>query len=81
MTIKVLFFARLREIFGEAYRFVRVPEGSSIDEVIRILSPESEDLLLNKIPLVYAVNQYFKDGETKLSDQDELAVMMPMSGG
>ena len=81
MTVKVLFFARLREIFGETYRFVRVPEGTSVDEIIRILSPESEELLLNKIPLVYAVNQNFEDGEKRLSDQDELAIMMPMSGG
>ena len=47
----------------------------------RGLYPESEELLLNKIPLVYAVNQNFEDGEKKLSDQDELAIMMPMSGG
>ncbi len=81
MNIQVLFFSRLREIFGESSRWVRVSEGASVHELVKALGPESEDLLLNKIPLVYAVNENFDDGDKILKDNDVVAIMTPLSGG
>ena len=81
MTIKVLFFAKLKEIFGQSYRIVTVKDGTSIDEVVWILGQESEALSKHEIPLIYAVNENFETGERQLRDQDQLAIMTPMSGG
>ncbi len=81
MRIKVLFFAALREVFGERTRFVEIRDGASIHEVVQGLSHESKDFVLNKIPLIFAVNGDFESGERPLRDRDELALMMPMSGG
>lgn len=81
MKVKVLFFAELREIFGEPTRFVEIRDGASIHEVVQGLNHESEDLALQKIPLIFAVNGDFESGERLLRDRDELALMIPMSGG
>ena len=81
MKVEVLFFARLKEIFGESSRWVHVEEGLSVHWLLQILSHESEELLLHKIPLVYAVNEDFAEGDRILKDQDTLAIMTPVSGG
>ncbi len=81
MRVQVLFFARLKEIFGEGSRNLQIEEGISIQELVRRLSQESEDLSLNKIPLVYAVNESFAPADHILKDRDTLAIMTPVSGG
>lgn len=81
MTIQVLFFARLREIFGESSRAVRIEPGATVDELVRTLSHDSEEILLNKLPLVFAVNENFESGEKSLKEGDVVALMTPVSGG
>ena len=89
MIIKVLFFAQLKEIFGQASRFIEVPEGSRVRDVVEILfreSAKSEILRFaqddgNFIPVIFAVNENFETVEKKLTDGDDLAIMTPVSGG
>ena len=81
MTIQVLFFARLKEIFGESPRRIRLAENATVDELVRTLSHESEKFRLNKLPLVFAVNENFESGETFLKEGDVVALMTPVSGG
>ena len=81
MKIKVLFFARLKEIFGQSYRMITVNDGASINEVVWFLSRESKELSKNEVPLIYAVNENFEEGDKILKTCDELAIMTPMSGG
>ena len=89
MRVKVLFFAQLKEIFGEASRFVEVPEGARVREVVEILfreSAKSEILRFAQndgdfIPVIFAVNENYETVEKKLTDGDDLAIMMPVSGG
>ena len=81
MKIKVLFFARVREIFGEHSRWVEAPEGSSIDEVVARLEPPPGQASFKRLPLLFAVNENFETPEKRLSDRDELAIMTPVSGG
>ncbi len=81
MKVQVLFFARLKEIFGESSRWMSLREGASIHELVGLLRHESEELGLDQVPLVYAVNEDFTEGERILRDQDTLALMTPMAGG
>ena len=81
IPIRLLFFGPLKEIFGSGPRPMEIPEGLSIDAVRLMLSHESEEVLMNQIPLVYAVNEQFRPGDTTLRAGDELAFMTPMSGG
>ena len=80
MKIKILFFAELKEIFGQS-RFIDIQEGSTIGEIVDLLAGESGRLYSTKTSLVYAVNENFETAETKLRNGDELALMTPMSGG
>ena len=81
MKIKVLFFAQLKEIFGEPCRFVEVPEGSCVGEVAERLVKECAEPTLKEIPLIFAVNENFESRDRKLKDRDQMALMTPMSGG
>ena len=81
MKIKVLFFARLKEMFGETSRWVEVPEGSCVRELLEYLTESGAEHVLNEVPLVFAVNENFETDERRLKDRDELAIMTPMSGG
>ena len=80
MKIQLLFFAELREIFGAA-RFLDVPEGTSIGDIAGQLTGSSEKFASKSWPLLYAVNENFETAEKQLRDGDQLALMMPMSGG
>ena len=60
---------------------INVKEGASIVEVMQLLSRESEEFSKNQISLIFAVNENFETEDRILKDQDQLAVMMPMSGG
>ena len=81
MKIKVLFFARLKEIFGESSCWVEVPEGSCVRELLGYLTEPGAEYILKEFPLIFAVNEEFETDGRRLKDRDELALMMPMSGG
>ena len=81
MKVKILFFAQLKEIFGETSRWIEVSEHCSIEEVVEQLVRESGRLTLKEIPLLFAVNENFETSEKKLANQDQLALMTAMSGG
>ena len=80
MKIRVLFFAEFRELFGDQ-RVMDVPEGFRIKEIMSCLKTPSGSLLNGERSLVYAVNENFESVDTLLKDGDDLAIMMPMSGG
>ena len=80
MKIKILFFAGLKDIFGQS-RLIDIKEGSTIGEVVDLLADESAPFCLKKDSLVFALNENFETAERKLENHDELALMTPMSGG
>ncbi len=80
MKVKVLFFAELGEIFG-SHRLIDVAEGSTIEEIAGLFSHESHEFFLKRTSLIYAVNENFETSDKKLVNQDQLAIMTPMSGG
>ena len=80
MRIKILFFAELKKIFGQS-RLIDIQEGSTIREIVDLLAGESNQFYSKKASLVYAVNENFEMTERKLKNDDELALMTPMSGG
>ena len=58
-----------------------VPEGSRVGEVAERLVEECDEPTLKEIPIIFAVNENFETSDRKLKDQDELAIMTPLSGG
>ena len=80
MKIKIVFFAELKEIFGQS-RVIDLHEGSTIGEIVDLLAGESDRFYSKKTSLVCAVNETFEMPEKELKDRDELALMTPMYGG
>ena len=77
MTIKVKFFARMRDEVGRSDGEVEYTDGITIAKIWSQLAdgremPES---------LMVAVNMEYVKGEPDLSDGDEIAFFPPVTGG
>ncbi|MBI1870305.1 MAG: MoaD/ThiS family protein [Chlamydiae bacterium] len=81
MKVKVLFFAQLRDIFGQDKRILDLPEAMTIDEALKILFEESRLKSLASLPLLYGLNENWAQGDERLQDQDTLALLPPVAGG
>ena len=81
MTIKVLFFAQLKDFFGEDERVVEIDEGITIRELAESIFREREGASWKTLPFRYAVNEKFMDYNTQLHSGDVLALIPPVSGG
>lgn len=79
MTIRVLFFAYLRERCGVREVVMQLPEGATVDDVWRELRARYDRLPIE--PPRFAVNRLYVDKAHPLHDNDELALIPPVSGG
>ena len=81
MTVRVLFFAHQRDLFGAPEKTFDVPEGATVADLAQTLAgvdSRLEDLLsYTRV----AVNEDWATGETQLSSGDCVAFLPPMSGG
>jgi molybdopterin synthase sulfur carrier subunit len=84
MTIKVRFFAALRERLGT--ESLDVPASSSVDvegllALIRRQLGEGAVEILSAPNVRIALNQEFVTDQCRISDGDEIAFMPPITGG
>jgi molybdopterin synthase catalytic subunit len=79
MTVRVLFFAYLRERCGNREIVVRLPDGASVADLWGALCRRYESLAVEQ--LRFAVNQTYVDRSHPLQDNDEIALIPPVSGG
>ena len=81
MKIKVKFFAILRERAGASEILKEIPDGSTVGDLWRELQKDYAKLNVPGIRLLYAVNQNYVGSDHRLSDQDEVVFIPPVSGG
>ena len=79
MTVRVLLFAYLRERCGVREIDVDLPEGASVADVWHRLGERFATLPAE--PPRFAVNRVYVDKGHPLHDNDELALIPPVSGG
>ena len=75
MQIKIRYFAWLREKRGVAEEFMRLEESCTVAALFQRLFQEAA------VGIRFAVNTEYVDGDTLLSDGDEVAFLPPMGGG
>jgi molybdopterin synthase catalytic subunit len=79
MTVRVLLFAYLRERAGGRETTVEVPEGASVADVWAVLCRRHESFAGTRPR--FALSQVYVDNAQTLHENDELAVIPPVSGG
>jgi len=77
MSIKILYFASLREQVGRSGDVVEPTEKSSVDDIWKQATG------LDELPdnLLIAVNQEYTSKEVLVKDGDEVAFFPPVTGG
>mmetsp|Transcript_35730 Transcript_35730/g.84660 ORF Transcript_35730/g.84660 Transcript_35730/m.84660 type:complete len:85 (-) Transcript_35730:444-698(-) len=82
-SVKVLFFARARELVGASSDVLQVPEGSTSHNLHQNLLERYPELKEIERDFVLALNQeYIEPGaQHVLNEADEVAVIPPISGG
>lgn len=81
MTLRVKLFAVARERAGRDELAIDVPPGATVADVRRAVSSEFPALASILPHALWAVDAAYADDNTKLTDQSEIALIPPVSGG
>ena len=81
MKVRILFFARLKELLHQETVEVTVPENSSVSDVFKVLTIQYPEIESFRKSILIAINQEFATWETLINQGDELALFPPVSGG
>jgi sulfur-carrier protein len=81
MKVRIKFFAVLRERVGMGEVSKEVAEGSTVADLWSQLQQDYPKLDVPGIRLLYAVNKDYVGLDHKLSDNDEVVFVPPVSGG
>jgi molybdopterin converting factor subunit 1 len=81
MRVQVLFFGLLKDVAGTPSEWLDLPEGSTLADLIQhyeLRIPRIQELLPS---LALSVNQHYAAPGTVLGNNDEVALLPPVSGG
>ncbi len=81
MRVRVLFFGMLKEVIGKSADLIDLPAGASLREVLAYYEARIPRLKESLSSLALAVNQQYARPDTLLKDNDEVALLPPVSGG
>ena len=81
MRVRVLYFGIVRERIGQREETIELPAGSSVEDLLRTLAGRHAAFAAGVASLRVAVNEEYVDSETALSENDEVAIIPPVSGG
>jgi molybdopterin converting factor small subunit len=81
MHVRVLAFARLRELLGFGSRELDLDAGSSLDDLWQRLARDSAGLQDMRASTRFARNGALVSAGTALCEGDEIALLPPVGGG
>ena len=82
--MKILYFAKLKQLVGKSEETIFIQKKKRISQVINELKKRNEvyNFAFKEInSLQYAVNCEYVDLDFFVTDNDELAIFPPVSGG
>jgi len=79
--VQVRFFASIREKLHRNEATCAVPDGTTVDELLDQLCRAYPPLAAVRRAVRVAVNQEYVDLNHRLADNDEVALIPPVSGG
>jgi MoaE-MoaD fusion protein len=81
MKIRVLFFGILKDLVGSPAEPLRLPEGATLSDVLEHYASRIPRVRELTSSIAVSVNQEYASLDTKLNDDDEVALLPPVSGG
>jgi molybdopterin synthase catalytic subunit len=81
MQIRVLYLGMLRDIAGRDQEVVEIADGSRLRDLYAELEQRFPKLRGFRDSLALALNQEYCDAAAELRDNDEIALIPPVSGG
>ena len=81
MNVRVLAFARLRELLGFSESGVELPAGATVADLWAALAPRTSELGALASSVRVAQNGVLVEASAPLHDGDEVALLPPVGGG
>lgn len=81
MMIRVKLFAAARELVGQSELALELCDGATVDDVERTLVRERPSLKGLLAHCRWAVDAAFATNDTAVTEQSEIALIPPVSGG
>jgi molybdopterin synthase catalytic subunit/molybdopterin synthase sulfur carrier subunit len=81
MRVRVLAFARLRELLGFGERELELAPRATLDDAWHALTAGVPDATRLHASTRFARNGVVSDGTTTLGEGDEIALLPPVGGG
>ncbi len=81
MQLRVLFFGALRDLMGRSAESLSLPEGARLSDLLSHYQSEVPRLRGFLPALALSINQEYASPDAALHDQDEVALLPPVSGG
>tara|TARA_B100000900_G_C20026564_1_gene492112 strand:+ start:47 stop:295 length:249 start_codon:yes stop_codon:yes gene_type:complete len=82
--LKILYFAKLKQLLGKNEDFIKVDKEVTVREIIEELkkiNEQNKKAFSDVKNLQYAINCEYVSLDTKVNDKDELALFPPVTGG
>ncbi len=81
MTVRLLLFAQCADIVGSRQLEREIQDGSTLQELMADLVREFPNLGALERSIMLSVNQEYVEREQVLREDDEVALITPVSGG
>ncbi|MEA1978278.1 MAG: molybdopterin converting factor subunit 1 [Chloroflexota bacterium] len=81
MTLRILYFATMRDLAGVREETVSLPDGLRVKDLKSLLGEKHPELIKAFNSAIFAVNREFAFDDHPLKDGDEVAIFPPVSGG
>ncbi len=81
MRVRILFFGMLKEVAGKSSDVVELRDGACLGDLIAYCEEATPALKASTASLAFAINHEYAGPDAKLQENDEVAMLPPVSGG